>query len=102
MAFVSCGECGKQISNLAELCPDCGYPTSPGDAAAQHADPDPAADSATLREYRLMQFLGAVVALAGIAAAVADSPIASVVAIAIGLGTFAAGFLGAWWHRNGK
>ena len=61
-------------------------------------------DPAALREYRWMQVLGAIVIVAGIAAAVADSPIASVLAIAIGLGTFAIGFLGAWRHTsiNGK
>jgi hypothetical protein len=26
MALINCPECGKQISNLATFCPDCGYP----------------------------------------------------------------------------
>ena len=101
MALVSCRECGEQISNLAELCPDCGSPALPYATVAEAQRHEGAtADPAALREYRWMQVLGATVVVAGIAAAVADSPIASVLAIAIGLGTFAIGLLGAWRHIN--
>jgi hypothetical protein len=101
MALVSCRECGKQISNLAELCSDCGSVALPHvEVTEAKRQEGAAADPAALREYRWMQVLGAAVVVAGIAAAVADSPIASVLAIAIGLGTFAIGLLGAWRHIN--
>jgi hypothetical protein len=57
-------------------------------------------DLTSLREYRWIQVLGAAVIIAGIAAAVADSPLASLLSIGIGLVTFAVGFLGAWRHGN--
>lgn len=96
MAFVSCGECGRQISNMAEICPDCGYPVAIGTADAGES----AGDHAVLKEYRLMQLVGAGVTATGIAAAVADSPIASVVALIVGLGILAGGLLGARYHRR--
>jgi hypothetical protein len=100
MALVSCRECGKQISNLAKLCVEC----SPADACISVVDVNlqegGGGDPTTLREYRWMQVLGAAVVIAGIAAGVADSPLASMLAVAIGLGTFAIGFLGAWRHIN--
>lgn len=101
MAFVSCRECGSRVSKLAELCPDCGYPNSPVIPTENAAQADPSTnDSTSLREYRWIQVLGAVVIVAGIAAAVADSPLASLLAISIGCATFAVGFMGAWRHGN--
>jgi hypothetical protein len=101
MALDSCRECGQQISILAELCPDCGFPAAPHATPAEaKLHEGVAADPATLREYRWMQVLGAAVVMAGIAAAVADSPIASVLAVSIGLGTFGIGFFEAWRHIN--
>jgi hypothetical protein len=101
MAFVSCRECGSRVSNLAELCPDCGYPNSPIISSGNPELPDATTSELTsLREYRWIQLLGASVVIAGIAAAVADSPLASVLAIGIGLVTFAVGFLGAWRHGS--
>lgn len=32
MALIKCEECGKEISNAAERCPNCGYKTSRGNA----------------------------------------------------------------------
>lgn len=28
MALIKCPECGKEVSNVAKLCPNCGYPIS--------------------------------------------------------------------------
>jgi len=83
------------------LCPDCGYPNSPVIPSENVLQPDASTtDSTSLREYRWIQVLGAVVIIAGIAAAVADSPLASLLAISIGIATFAVGFMGAWRHGN--
>jgi hypothetical protein len=101
MAFVSCRECGSRVSNLAELCPDCGYPNSPVISSESPALPDAStSDSTSLREYRWIQVLGAAVIIAGIAAAVADSPLASLLAIGVGFVTFVVGFMGAWRHGS--
>lgn len=54
----------------------------------------------TLKEYRLIQLLGATVAGVGMAAWFADSPLAAAVAITIGLGTYMVGLLGAWWNTG--
>ena len=51
-------------------------------------------------EYKLIRILGTVVAVAGIGAAMADSPIGATVAIVIGGGTYLTGLLGAWWNRR--
>lgn len=37
MALVACGECGREISDKAAACPQCGAPPAP----ASHAAPDP-------------------------------------------------------------
>jgi RNA polymerase subunit RPABC4/transcription elongation factor Spt4 len=29
MALISCGECGREVSNWARMCPHCGFP-NPG------------------------------------------------------------------------
>lgn len=57
------------------------------------------AEHATMKEYRLIQVLGALVIVAGIIAAIADSPIAAAVSITIGAGTYLTGLLGSWWNR---
>jgi hypothetical protein len=83
------------------LCPDCGYPNSPVIHSESSTLPDVStSDSAPLREYRWIQVLGAAVIIAGIAAAVADSPLASLLAIGIGFITFVVGFMGAWRHGS--
>ncbi len=37
MALINCSECGKEISNKAELCPDCGAPTKIGKKKSKKA-----------------------------------------------------------------
>ncbi len=51
-------------------------------------------------EYKLIKLLGACVVIAGVIAAVADSPIAATVAIAIGSATYVTGLLGSWWNSG--
>ncbi len=44
MALVQCPECGrKNVSSMAEACPDCGFPIR--DYFERHAGEDPASDS---------------------------------------------------------
>ena len=35
MALIKCHECGKEISDLAKTCPNCGAPTNPTADAMQ-------------------------------------------------------------------
>ncbi len=49
MALIKCPECGKQVSDKAEACPNCGYPVASGHsewawgaAPAWEADDEPA------------------------------------------------------------
>lgn len=39
MALIKCSECGKEYSNLAAACPNCGCPTNVGDPIKQHTKP---------------------------------------------------------------
>ena len=41
MALISCTECNKEISELAEACPSCGAPNSVAKAAAPDESPPP-------------------------------------------------------------
>ncbi len=41
MALVSCSECGKQISTLAERCPSCGAPVKAGHSPERASSPAP-------------------------------------------------------------
>lgn len=94
---ISCTECRVRLPAHAEACPECGYPVT---GRAHHELFDAAeVDHATLKEYKLIQLLGAIVIAAGIIAAIADSPIAAAVSITIGGGTYLTGLLGSWWNR---
>jgi len=93
---VSCSECQAMLPAQAEACPDCGYPvTGNGGPSSRHE----VIRSADL-EYKLVQILGAVVFGAGVVAAVAESPIAATVALAIGGATYLSGLMGSWWNSG--
>ena len=38
MALISCPECGKQFSDMAQSCPNCGYPVAPDSQANRSQD----------------------------------------------------------------
>ncbi len=40
LALIDCPECGKEVSDQAETCTNCGYPIAPRPAAASRAIPD--------------------------------------------------------------
>lgn len=94
----SCTECGTRLPAQAETCPDCGYPVT-ARAHIEHVAFGETSHS-THREYKLIQLLGGVVVVAGIIAALADSPIAAAVSIAVGTATYMTGLLGSWWNRG--
>lgn len=97
MSPSSCSECGARLSSQAETCPECGYPATP--RYSIHGETVESTPSA-LKEYKLIQMLGAGVVGVGILAALLDSPIAAAVSIAIGAATYLTGLLGSWWNRG--
>jgi ribosomal protein L40E len=97
MSRIVCTECGTRVSANAEACQQCGYPVT----TPLHGDGEAKAMQQTgLKEYRLIQLLGGAVLCGGILAAMADSPIAAAVSIAIGIAIYLTGLLGAWWNSG--
>ena len=93
---VVCSECQTRLPAQAETCVECGYPVTNDGAPSGNSK----SAQASLMEYKLIQLLGGCVVLAGVIAAVADSPIAATVAIVIGSATYVTGLLGSWWNSG--
>ncbi|HYD62800.1 MAG TPA: hypothetical protein VEC35_20775 [Noviherbaspirillum sp.] len=91
-----CSECHARLPVQAEACAECGYPVTNDGAPSGNGK----GTQATLLEYKLIQLLGGCVVLAGVIAAMADSPIAATVAITIGSATYVTGLLGSWWNSG--
>lgn len=81
-----------------ENCVECGHPAI---ASALDIAMDREGAQASMKEYLLLQVLGLGVTGGGIVAAIADSPLAAAVSIAIGIATSVTGLFGTWWNRNG-
>jgi ribosomal protein L40E len=96
-AVVQCTECGAPVTAQAEGCPECGYPA----IVPQSNNADELESlQASLKEYKLLQVLGIAVAGGGLVAAMAESPLAAAVSIAIGLLIYLTGLFGTWWNRS--
>lgn len=94
----SCTECSKLPPSHAESCPNCSDPAS-SRAHAYETDHCDLAHSAH-KECKLIQLLGIIVISAGIFAALAESPIAATVSIAIGGAIYLTGLLASWWNQG--
>ncbi len=94
MSWIICTECGTHLPANAEVCSECGYPVIGRWREATDAT------QAALKEYRLIQYLGAAATCGGLVAAFADSPFAAMVSITVGIATFLTGLLGAWWNTG--
>jgi ribosomal protein L40E len=93
----SCTECGGRVPTQAEACADCGYPVT---TRAYQETPHGGEPHSIHREYRLIQTLGASVAIAGLIAAMNGALIAAAVSLAVGIAVFLTGLLGSWWNRD--
>jgi ribosomal protein L40E len=96
-AVVPCTECGAPLTAQAEACSKCGYPAV---APAPSNTDELESLRANLKEYKLLQVLGIVVAGGGLVAAMAESPLAAAISITTGLLTYLTGLFGIWWNRS--
>src|SRR5262245_5004285 len=94
MALINCSECGKQVSDRAASCPNCGNPI------AQIAGPTPTATRATQvyteeskpvttqqtgKGPKVVQLIGGVLILLGVASCVLGGPGSSFQGVGIAL-----------------
>jgi hypothetical protein len=86
----SCGECGGQVPEQAEICPDCGYPVATLSPTEFHPQ------FTTSLEHALMLALGIAVTAVGVLALLAKSPLGASLAIPIGVGCALSALLGLW------
>jgi hypothetical protein len=70
MALIKCSECGKDVSDKAAACPNCGAPlsTSSGRASQGHQAP-----VRVVRAGRWCEAVGALLVIAGLIAAIAGA-----------------------------
>jgi uncharacterized membrane protein len=95
MALINCPECKKQISDMAKVCPSCGYSFE-----AQVIE-------ATGKDTKAMQLIGFFLAVAGVVIFVAGSSTKSegtiglgVIISIIGFALLTIGKVSAWWHHG--
>ncbi|HZE59640.1 MAG TPA: zinc ribbon domain-containing protein [Burkholderiales bacterium] len=115
MALVNCSECGKQISDRAAACPNCGNPMISPAAPPRLTDiaSTPAVEitrasvittEQTSKHHKGMQLAGAGVMCLGMgsSAAAAGSGNAGIGMVIFFLGAilYCAGRVGAWWHHG--
>lgn len=111
MALIQCSECGREVSDKAGACPQCGNPiaalATPLRTEAEEERPAVAIASApvittqaTGKGPKIAQLAGAMLIIAGVVACTADEREFSVPAIFVGFLLYAAGRLSAWWHHG--
>jgi hypothetical protein len=115
MALINCSECGKQISNRAAACPNCGNPIagSPSIPNLTEIASEPAVavskapiitTEQTSKRHKGMQLAGAAVMCLGMVscAAGAGSGKAGVGMFVFFVGAimYVVGRFGAWWHHG--
>lgn len=89
MALTECLECGKEISDQAISCPNCGNPMN----GVQTIE-------ATGKKYKAIQAVGFVLVLIGVLLFVVGPLGAAGVFFCIGLVILFYGRIGAWWHHE--
>ena len=95
MALVSCAECGRQISDRAASCPDCGCPiNSPRPAPARTVT-----IQKTAKKYKGAKLIGAAWLGIGVIIMVAGEETPGAVLAVLGLSIYIAARALAWWHH---
>lgn len=102
MSLVTCGECGKQVSNLAQACPGCGAPIAGATAAKAVGQPAVTTEltSKALKKQVLIAWL---IVIVGLFMMFGDSPTAKAIGgvfTLIGLLVAITAKARSWWHHG--
>ena len=93
MALIECSECGKEISDKAGACPNCGNPLNPAPANQVQTV------EATGKQFKAAQAVGFILALIGVILLFTEVFIVGGFFCVIGLIALLYGSIGAWWHH---
>jgi len=106
MALIKCSECGREISDKAFACPNCGNPSQNINRITQQV---PVMIEQTRKKWKVFQFLGVIIGIIGfyffiknlIGGSWKDTGVSFGLFIGfIGLVLFIIGKIGAWWHNR--
>ena len=107
MALMKCGECGRDVSDKAAACPNCGAPIVATVAAMSgsavplvHREAPVVPIEQTGKAYKSQMLGGAVLVCVGILAAIGGSPTAGVLMLLGGVVLYFVGRIGAWWNHG--
>lgn len=95
MPLISCLECGRQVSDRAASCPDCGCPlNSPRPVPRQTVT-----IQKTAKKYKAGRLIGAAWLGIGVIVLIADGGPPGAIIAAMGLFVYLASRTLAWWHH---
>ena len=106
MALTKCPDCGKEISDQAPACPNCGRPqaTQPHQTGATSSfkHKEVVTIQATGKQYKAMEVVGVIGMLTGTVSCVISKSPGGFTAFFLfaGLALYIAGRFGAWWHHK--
>lgn len=102
MALIKCDECGKEISNKAPSCPNCGNPVLPVAANNERTIvvKDVVTTQGTAKSYKAQMLIGFALMGFGVIMMLNQSGTVGGWSFAIGLITFLAARASAWWHHG--
>lgn len=107
MALIHCSECGRDVSDRASSCPQCGNPIAGRIVTTMSHPADVQTVEATGKSWKAMQAFGVGVILVGtfacmrsISESSEDGGVVSALFLLGGFGLFAMGRIGAWWNHG--
>lgn len=106
MALIKCPECGIEVSDRAESCPKCAYPTAGGGTTQAHGGKTQTIEQ-TSKRYKLQQLLSTFLIIGSVIVMIVGFSGESSGAGAFGMLGLIAGliwFIGvrfiSWWHHG--
>lgn len=104
MALINCPECGRQVSDRANACPQCGNPIHTTSAAPQPIQVETAnvvTTEATSKPWKGLQLLGVLITLLGMGSCISgNDPTSGATIAGVGGLVMIVGKLGAWWDHG--
>lgn len=107
MTLIECPECGREVSDQAEACPDCAFPISAEQDLSQGGSEEVQTIEATGKSYKAQMALGVAGMVLGVIVLVAgaanESTGASIFGATIagtGLLAYLSGRASAWWEHE--